>query len=120
MTVEDAVAEQLVMTNDTWAALQDEGVDEGSSLSLDFFFVDGDEQSARALQLALSDEVAQLDVTTTKVGIFKKRQVWSVNGTTKPFAVSLPVLRDWVVRMVRLGAEHGLEFDGWGAEVPGP
>jgi len=118
VAVEDVTAEQLAMTEGTWSALQDTGVADGTLLSLDFFFVDGDESGARALQAALSAEASQVDVMASKTGSLKRRQVWSVSGTTKPLAVSLPGLREWVERMVRLGDAHGLEFDGWGAEVP--
>lgn len=107
------------MTDGTWAALQREGVTEGTLLSLDFMFLDGQEQGAEALKSALADEVAEIHAMARDMGIFKRRRVWSVTGTTTPLPVSLPGLREWVERMVRLGAQHGFEFDGWGAEVPG-
>lgn len=105
------------MTDGTWAALQREGISEGSPLSLDFTFLNGQEQAAEALKSALSAEVAEVHVTARNVGIFKKRQVWSVQGTTNPLPISLPILREWVERMVRLGAQHDVDVDGWGAEV---
>lgn len=118
MTVDEAVATQLAMTDGTWAALQREGVAEGTPLSLDFTFLDGQEQAAEDLKSALAHEVAEIHVTSRTVGIFKKRRVWSVQGTTTPIPVSLPTLREWVERMVRLGAQHDLAFDGWGTELP--
>jgi hypothetical protein len=81
--------------------------------------LNGQEQGAQSLKAALSDEVSEINVLSRDVGIIRRRRVWSVTGTTKPLPVSLPGLREWVERMVRLGAQHGLEFDGWGAEVPG-
>ncbi|GAA1679761.1 hypothetical protein GCM10009745_24600 [Kribbella yunnanensis] len=117
MTTDDAVAVQLAMTDDTWAALQRAGVTGGSLLRLDFTFFGGEQRAAEELESALSPEVASVQVTVHQTGIFRRRRVWTVTGTTNPQPVSLPHLREWVERMVRAGAQYGLEFDGWGADV---
>ncbi|GAA1580939.1 hypothetical protein GCM10009804_41920 [Kribbella hippodromi] len=118
MTVEDVVAAQLEMTDGTWGALRGEGVVEGSLLRLDFTFLGGEEGAAEELKRALSGEVAVVQVSAHQTGVFRKRRVWLVTGTTEPRPVSLPALREWVERLVRLGDQYGMEFDGWGAEVP--
>ena len=109
---------QLSMNRATWSALGEHGVKDGTELSLDFFFFAPGENEARALATYIAAETDyQVEASSAKAGLLSKRQ-WAVNGSTRPTAVSLDVLDEWVTWMVAAGRAHGCEFDGWGAAVP--
>ena len=107
------------MTSQTWAALQEHGVDESTKLRLDFFYLAPGQTEAEALGEFLRNETDyDVDVHSMRKGMLSKKQ-WSVTGSTQPTAVSLDILNQWVGWMVAAGAENGgCEFDGWGAEAP--
>lgn len=116
----DVLRRQLAMNPQTWAALQEHGVDESTMLRLDFFYVAPGQAEAEALGGFLREETDyDVDVHSIKKGMLSKKQ-WSVTGTTQPTAVSLDILDQWVDWMVSAGAENGgCEFDGWGAQPSG-
>jgi hypothetical protein len=107
------------MNPQTWAALQEHGVDESTNLRLDFFYVAPGQTEAETLGEFLRLETEyDVDVHSVKKGMLSKKQ-WSVTGATQPTSVSLDILNQWVGWMVTAGAENGgCEFDGWGAQVP--
>jgi hypothetical protein len=109
---------QLEMTDSTWSELRASGVAQNDRLSLEFYFNCPDERQAAALAASLEPFVDEVKVLTSREGVFRRRERWSVAGFTKPISMSLPSLRSWVGEMVQLGAAHHCEFDGWGTEVP--
>jgi hypothetical protein len=116
---ETVLRQQLAMNPQTWAALQEHGVDESTELRLDFFYVAPGQSEAETLGAFLRRE------TDYNVGVerIRKRMLskkrWYVMGLTQPTTISLDILNQWVDWMVAAGAEHGgCEFDGWGAEIP--
>ncbi len=118
MNVSEVLASQLEMTNSTWEVLQQEGARAGEQRPVDYFFYTSNERNARALSEAMgTDDAPVAEVTSTRVGILRRKVVWGVHGTTAPLLISLESLRGWVTRMVELGASHEAEFDGWGTEV---
>jgi hypothetical protein len=113
------LASQLEFTPVTWAALQEHGVTEASSLALDFFYEAPGEDEAQAL-VAFLQAGTDYDVKadSTKTGKFFSKLEWAVNGTTQAQALTLLTLNEWVEWMVLAGAENGeCKFDGWGAQV---
>jgi len=115
----DTLNRQLSMNLQTWAALQEHGVDESTEVRLDFFYVASGQSEAEALGGFLRRETDyEVDVHAVKKGLLSKRQ-WSVTGSSQPTPVSLDILNAWVGWMVAAGAENGgCDFDGWGAQVP--
>jgi Regulator of ribonuclease activity B len=107
------------MNPQTWAALQEHGVDESTQLRLDFFYMAPGESEAQVLATYLRDETDyDISVNGTKKGMLSKKE-WSVTGSTQPTTVSLDILNQWVRWMVVAGAENGgCDFDGWGAQAP--
>lgn len=116
---QEVLARQLQMTPRTWEALVARGVTEETLLSLDFFYNATGEVEATALKTFIASETDyDVDVRSVKKGAFSRRS-WSVSGNTKPTAVSLDILEQWVRWMVLAGFANGpCEFDGWGAQVP--
>jgi hypothetical protein len=114
----ETLRRQLAMNPQTWAALQEHGVDESTELRLDFFYGAPGEAEAQSLAAFLRDETDyDVAVDATKKGMLSKKQ-WSVTGSTQPTKVSVDILNQWVQWMVAAGAENGgCEFDGWGAQV---
>ncbi len=118
MSMSEVLASQLEMTTSTWAALQKEGIKEGDIRAVDFFFDARDETNAQALGAALEDgHASSADVSNQRVGLLRRKVVWSVSGTTAPLRLSVDSLRDWVTTMVKLGAKHDAVFDGWGTQA---
>lgn len=101
----------VAMAVDTWSSLEDAGISAGTLISIEYFFVDGDEAGALALHAALRQASSQVEIEASRRGVFKRRKVWSVTGMTKPLAVSYHALVRWVEVMVRLGEWHGVEFE---------
>jgi len=109
------LATQLVMNQDTWAALQSHGVAALSRLRLDFAFVAPNRGKAEALRALLVDQTDyDVDVQSTG-GLLTRR--WTVTGSTQPTVVSAEILDQWVTWMVTAGIQEDCEFDGWGAAV---
>jgi regulator of ribonuclease activity B len=106
------------MNRQTWAALQEHGVDASSEIRLDFFYVAPGQPEAEDLGAFLRTATDyQVDVDFIERGV-RRRKLWSVTGSTQPTSVSPEILDQWVRWMVAAGAEHGgCEFDGWGAAV---
>jgi Regulator of ribonuclease activity B len=107
------------MNPQTWAALQEHGVDESTELRLDFFYVAPGQSEAETLGAFLRRETDyNVGVHRIRKRMLSKKQ-WYVMGFTQPTTTSLDILNQWVDWMVAAGAEHGgCEFDGWGAEIP--
>src|SRR5262245_34590063 len=92
----DVLRQQLAMNEQTWAALQEHGVDASTQLRLDFFYVAPGQAEAEALGEFLRQETDyNVDIHATKKGMLSKKQ-WSVTGSTQPTAVSLDILNQWV------------------------
>jgi Regulator of ribonuclease activity B len=111
---ESTLATQLRMTPATWHSLQEHGVDEETSLRLDFLYFASGEADAESLERFLFDE--------TDYEIERKPpnddSGWIVTGQTQQTTVSFEVLAEWVAWMVAAGAQYGCKFDGWGASIP--
>jgi hypothetical protein len=58
-----------------------------------------------------------VEAASEKRRLLSKRQ-WVVHGSTPAMPVSLQVLDAWLETMVRTGAAHACDFDGWGTAVP--
>lgn len=117
MDVSQVLADQLKMTGSTLAALREYGVPEGEQRSVDFFYDAPDEVRANALVADLEGTGASAQVESARVGLMRRKTVWSVSGRTGPLVMSEPTLRAWVTSMVQLGGKHESMFDGWGAEA---
>lgn len=116
---ETVLREQLAMTAQTWATLQEHGVDESTELELDFFYIAPGQSEAETLSAFLRRETDYFVVVDKARKRMLSRKAWYVMGRTEPAAVTLEILDEWVRWMVAAGAEHGgCEFDGWGAAVP--
>src|SRR5262249_39583078 len=109
--VQGDLAHQLEMNRVTWAELQRNGVTDATELRLDFVFVAPGAHQAEALAQAIRSRTDyEVEAVSSKQGLLGK-QVWTVNGTTQPTAVSLEMLDEWVTRMVEWGNAHTCEFD---------
>jgi hypothetical protein len=116
---DETLSRQLAMNPQTWAMLQEHGVDESTELTLDFFYDAPGEAEAQALATFLCEETDyDVAVDANKKRMLSKKE-WSVTGSTQPTKASAEILDQWVRWMVTAGAENGgCEFDGWGAKVP--
>jgi len=107
--VEDVIERQLSKTRATWEELELHGVTDSTELRLDFTYEAPTGEAAGELSAFLRSAI-DYDV---------RADVASVTGTTKPSALSLAVIDDWVAWMVRAGDEHGrCKFAGWGTTLP--
>jgi hypothetical protein len=105
------------MTPQTWAVLQEHGVDSDTELKLDFFFDAPSESAATELVAYLRLET-DYEVDVDFAGVPDER-TWSVVGTTHTTTFTKEILIDWVRWMIAIGAEYGTcKFDGWGASLP--
>jgi hypothetical protein len=104
----------------SWEALQARGVDEETTLRLDFQFTAPGEDETRALMRFLrttTDYEFQGGARDHKDGA----QRWHVLGSTSPATWSLDKLNDWVTQMTAYGRDNGpADFDGWGVSLPDP
>ncbi len=101
---------QRSMTPETLTDLYGYGIDENTSLELEFFFYTDTMEKARALESALreldySAESSEHDYDDEKL----------ITGRTTPLQMRTDILTDWTARMCELGFRHDCEFDGWGA-----
>jgi hypothetical protein len=116
MDVADVLQQQLRMTSETWAALQEHGIVEGDTRSVDAFFVAPDERRATALVAALRSRGIPAGAREGKKRLLRRPE-WMVSAEDAAVVMTLPNLRAWVTTMVELGAAHGVELDGWGAQA---
>lgn len=116
MDVEANLAQQLAMTEQTWAALQQHGVLEGEVRAADAFFVAPGETQARALVAALQGFGLKADTHPGKKRLLRKTE-WVVSAEDPEVRMGLDPLHAWVREMVRLGGVHDAELDGWGAQA---
>ncbi len=100
------------MNRATWTRLQELGVTEPTELTLDFFYLAQNEAKARALEQTLAKETDYSITVGTEDG-----GGWIVDGSTRPTAVTLEILDQWVDWMITAGLHHDCDFDGWGSEV---
>jgi hypothetical protein len=102
----------------SWEALRARGIDEQTSLQLDFEFTAEDEEATRSLMRFLrttTDYQFQGGARDEDDG----GQRWMVLGSTSPETWSLDRLNEWVTEMTAWGREHGpAAFDGWGVQAP--
>jgi hypothetical protein len=104
-----ALGRQLEMNAESWRALQAHGVVAGTPLRVDFFFYTRSPAGAKALAQELRSGYGY------EAEARRERGTWKVLGRTPPTPVSHEWLDAWVEAMVRTGAQHAAEFDGWGA-----
>jgi hypothetical protein len=104
------------MTDETWSLLTDAA--ERAPLAAEFFFDAPTENAAQALARELEPGSTQVHVRSDRVGLIRRREVWSVAGFTLIDSPSLEHMKRWVTEMVVAGERHGCTFDGWGAETP--
>ena len=116
MDVEANLAQQLALTGQTWAALQHHGVTDGEVRAADAFFVAPGQAQADALVAALQAFGLTAEAHRGRRRLLR-RAPWLVRAEDPEVRMGLDPLRAWVREMVRLGAAHDAEFDGWGAQV---
>jgi hypothetical protein len=109
--------QQLEMNPRTWAALNENGVDEQTLIVIEFSFTAPDKNAARNLEKVLkarTNFVTELLAEGTRL-----KRHWRLVGHTQPSTASIEMLNDWVTFMVTLGAKTGsCRFDGWGVKLP--
>src|SRR5450631_1809124 len=108
---EEILAKQLAMNQQTWAALQEHGMTEESTLRLDFSYNAPNRGAADKL-CALLREQTDYEVEVESSGSFLRRR-WRVEGRTQKAALSPAILDQWVTWMVTAGKEGSCDFDGW-------
>lgn len=115
----DHDAWQLEQTAATWQALLDNGAREGGPLVVDSYFYADAEGPATALATALGKGGSDIDVTPGKPGgLLRKAKPWEVVSSTTLAAASLAAISGLTQQMITLAHELGIEYDGWGAQIP--
>lgn len=115
----DHDAWQLEQTAATWQALLDNGAREGGPLIVDSYFYADAEGTAKALADALAAAGSDVDIEAGKPGGFlRKAKPWEVVSTTTLPAASLAAITGLTGQMITLAHELGVEYDGWGAQIP--
>jgi hypothetical protein len=104
-----------MMNQQTWAALQGQGITPQSLLRLDFSYNANSRAAAEALTSLVKDRTDYEVRVSVSGSIFSRR--WRVEGTTQKTALSLETLEQWVTWMVTAGKECACDFDGWGTET---
>jgi hypothetical protein len=117
MSIEDDVRASRAQAAETWATMVANGSAEGDVLDIDAHFVADDPSVAERLAERLRETGALVTVDQHKVGILRRRTFWTVQGTISA-AVSGPVVEDLDEAHLRLAAEVGAQYDGWGALLP--
>ncbi|NAE18349.1 ribonuclease E inhibitor RraB, partial [Enterococcus hirae] len=113
---EETLGLQLQLNRTTWQALCEHGVQPGQALDVDVFYAAPGEEAARRLAVELTSVAGDARVGSTRSGLLRRRQ-WSVTGSLQLSQVSIEVLDAFVEHFVGVGARHGCEFDGWGAQL---
>lgn len=109
---------QKAMNRQTWQALRDEGVSQGQALDVDAFFFADSQASADAVAGDLTAEGwTKVSVDSSKVGLLRRKLVWSVSASRSLPAAGPAAFDDMVDRLEAIASRHDAEFDGWGAEV---
>lgn len=108
----DLLQRQLELTRATWARLQEHGVSDGSELRLEFFYEAPTNARANELMRFLTQE------TDYEVRVTADEDQWMLRGRTRPAALSLIIVEQWVDWMLTAGLSFDCLFDGWGAEIP--
>ena len=113
---ETLLSRQLMMNQQTWAALQSHAVTEQTELRLDFSYDAPNREAAEILRVFLLQET-DYDVRVESQGSFLRKS-WRVEGSTQATTVSPQILDEWVTWMVIAGKEKGgCDFDGWGTSI---
>ena len=110
---DEILARQLAMNRQTWAVLQQHGVNEQSQLRLDFHLSAASKEAAEGF-VAWIQEQTDYEVRIESSGSFFRRK-WQVEGKTQKTTVSLEFLNEWVTWFVESGKVYSCEFGGWGA-----
>jgi hypothetical protein len=117
---ESVLQSHLRMNATSWTALQSRGIDESTSMRLDFEFTAPGEAEVRSLVRHLrtaTDYELQGGARNQEDG----SQRWLVIGSTSPRTWSLEGLDEWVIEMAAHGRDHGpAVFDGWGVLADAP
>jgi len=117
---EQVLQSHLRMNPKTWEALQSRGIDEHTSMRLDFEYTASGEDAVRSLMTHLrtaTDYELQGGARNQQDG----SQRWLVLGSTPPATWSLDKLDAWVAEMAAHGRDHGpAVFDGWGVKADAP
>src|SRR4051812_40460120 len=100
------------MTADSWKALQDLGVREGTRLEMETFYYADSESSAGtwADELRAGGSRAEVRTDRKRVGL-RHRTVWVTIGTTVVPDASLARLLTLVEDFVNRSGHHDVEFD---------
>ena len=115
----DHDAWQLEQTSTTWQALLDNGAREGAPLVVDSYFYADGEGSAKALADALAAAGSDVDVEPGRPsGFLRRAKPWAVVSSTTIPAASLAGLTGLTAQMITLAHDLGVEYDGWGAQIP--
>ncbi|WP_199423403.1 ribonuclease E inhibitor RraB [Actinotalea solisilvae] len=120
MDLDRRLAEAREHDTATWAVLLEHGMQDGAPLTIDSFFHADDEARARSLAAVLTDAgaPATVEASQERAGLFRKKTVWSVQWTASLWAASLEDVIEHSATMLRLADAEGVEYDGWGAQVP--
>ncbi len=117
---QEKLDEWLEMNREQWAQLQQHGATDGSELELDYSFSCADEPSAKAFAKEYEHRYAgKPTVEFLPQDGPDEPAAWAIFGTTPPTATTLASLDAWVEELIRLGAESGCLFEGWGTYPPG-
>lgn len=109
---------QLRQNPEIWARFQEQGLDE-VELRLGFVYLAPGEQEAQQLAGFLRGETDyEVEVRRQRMPKLDEPE-WLVIGATRPTAVTLELLNEWVEWMIAAGAVKGpCAFDGWVAQAP--
>ena len=122
MDIEAQVRARREQGAEAWRAAVAQGVRPGAPLAVDLFFYADSESPARLL----CAELAELTGSPVRCTPHRRRQgllrrsvvLWAVQATVRERACTLETIGDLTEDMVRRAARLGVEFDGWGAQVP--
>lgn len=112
--VEMLVRDQGTKNAATWQVLEKNGVVDGQTLCVDYFFYTKRKKNAIALRDYIAAETS-FSVAAESRGFILR--TWCILGQTPPMPVSLSVLNEFTEKLVQAGARFGCEFDGWGAAL---
>jgi Regulator of ribonuclease activity B len=106
----DLLSRQLVANEEAWAALVASGLDEQAPFVLEFAFTASDPGAADALARTLA---AETDYAVDTVPADDGTPTILVLGATRPTALSVEILDQWVDWMVTTGLDADCDFLGW-------